>query len=354
MDRDIELVQGLVAIPSTSRREGEAVEWLVARMAERGFRASVDDAGNAVGEIGDGPMHVVLLGHIDTVPGEIAVRVENGELVGRGAVDAKGPLAAFVAAATTPVPGVRVTIVGAVEEESPTSAGARFRATLPAPDWCVIGEPSGWDAVTVAYKGRLSLRVSLSRPARHGAAPGMTCSEEALALWSNVRAAAQRRTGATDGFARLDCRLEGMSGGTSDGLVERAELCVGYRIPPGISTVELESELRAIAAEHVGEAAIEIERVGAEEAARTPRTTPLARAFVGAIAGAGGKVTFKVKSGTSDMNILAPAWGCPMVAYGPGDSRYDHTPIERLSLADYTRSIAVLQGVLAHARHPII
>src|SRR5712691_6705444 len=81
---DLELVRGLVAIPSTSRREGEAVEWLVARMAERGFRASVDDVGNAVGEIGDGPTHVMLLGHIDTVPGDIPVRIENGELVGRG------------------------------------------------------------------------------------------------------------------------------------------------------------------------------------------------------------------------------------------------------------------------------
>jgi len=330
------------------------VEWLVARMSERGFRASVDDAGNAVGEIGDGPAHVVLLGHIDTVPGEIAVRVEDGELIGRGAVDAKGPLAAFVAAATKRVAGVRVTVVGAVEEESPTSAGARHRATLPAPAWCIVGEPSGWDAVTVAYKGRLALRVALSRSARHGAAPGLTCSEEALALWTKLRAAAERRTSGADGFARLDCRLEGMSGGASDGLVERAELRVGYRIPPGITTSELEAEFRAIAAAHHGDATIEIERIGAEEPARTSRTTPHARAFVGAIADAGGKATFKVKSGTSDMNILAPAWGCPMVAYGPGDSRYDHTPMERLSLSDYARAIRVLESVLARARNPII
>ena len=323
-------------------------------MSERGFRASVDDAGNAVGEIGEGPTHVVLLGHIDTVPGEIDVRVEGGELVGRGAVDAKGPLAAFVAAATAPVPGVRVTVVGAVEEESPTSAGARYRATLAAPDWCVVGEPSSWDAVTVAYKGRLGLRVALARSARHGAAPGMTCSEEALALWSRVHAAAERRTSGADGFARLDCRLEGMSGGSSDGLVERAELRVGYRIPPGITTAELEAEVRAIAAGHQGDATVEIARTGAEEPARTPRTTPLARAFVGAIAEVGGKATFKVKSGTSDMNILAPAWGCPMVAYGPGDSRYDHTPMERLSLSDYERSIRVLRGVLGRAAKPII
>ena len=102
---DLDLVRGLVEIPSVARQEGDAVEWLVARMSERGFRATVDDAGNAVGEIGDGPRHVVLLGHIDTVPGDIPVRVEGDELVGRGAVDAKGPLAAFVAAATHRVPG---------------------------------------------------------------------------------------------------------------------------------------------------------------------------------------------------------------------------------------------------------
>lgn len=323
-------------------------------MAERGFRASVDDAGNAVGEIGDGPTHVVLLGHIDTVPGEIPTRIEAGELVGRGAVDAKGPLAAFVAAATKRVAGVRVTVVGAVEEESPTSAGARHRATLAAPDWCVIGEPSGWDAVTVAYKGRLALRVTLTRPARHGAAPGMTCSEEALALWSRARVAAERRTSGAAGFAKLDCRLEAMSGGSGDGLVERAELRVGYRFPPGIAATELEAELRAIASAHEGDAAIAIERISAEEPARTPRTTTLARAFVGAIADAGGKATFKVKSGTSDMNILAPAWACPMVAYGPGDARYDHTPMERLSLSDYGRSIRVLESVLARAGKPII
>ncbi len=349
---DLELVRGLVAIPSVSRHEGDAVEWLVGEMSRRGFRATVDDAGNAVGEIGNGPRHVVLLGHIDTVPGEFPVRVEDGHLVGRGAVDAKGPLAAFVAAASVPIEGLRVTVVGAVEEESPTSAGARHRATLPAPDQCVIGEPSGWDAVTVAYKGRLATRLSLSRDARHGAAPGPTCTEEALSLWAMIRAAAELRTPGATGFAKLDCRLEGITGGVTDGLIERAELRVGYRVPPGITTAELERELRTIVAGHSGDARVAIEKIASEEPARTQRTSALARAFVAAIADADGEVTFKVKSGTSDMNILAPVWRCPMVAYGPGDSRYDHTPIERLALADYMRAIAVLRGVLARAARP--
>ena len=51
---DVALVGGLVAIPSVSRGEADAVEWLVERMRERGFRSSVDAVGNAVGEIGEG------------------------------------------------------------------------------------------------------------------------------------------------------------------------------------------------------------------------------------------------------------------------------------------------------------
>jgi len=344
MHDDRALLHGLVEIPSVSRQEGDAVEWLVARMAERGFRASVDDAGNAVGEIGTGARHVVLLGHIDTVPGDIPVRIEEGELVGRGAVDAKGPLAAFVCAATAAPPSLRVTVVGAVEEESPTSAGARYRATLPAPDWCVVGEPSGWDGVTVGYKGRLVLRITLERTARHGAAPGATVSEEALGIWAALRSAAEQRGGT--GPDRLDCRLEGMTGGAAGGLAERAELVVGYRIPTGLSVEELERDVRRITPERAGDAVVRVTRTGAEEPVRTARTSPLARLFARAIATEGGQVAFKSKSGTSDMNILAPAWGCPMVAYGPGDSSYDHTPIERLSLADYDRSIGVLKGVL--------
>jgi LysW-gamma-L-lysine carboxypeptidase len=46
------------------------------------------------------------------------------------------------------------------------------------------------------------------------------------------------------------------------------------------------------------------------------------------------------------MNIVAPIWQCPIVAYGPGDSQLDHTPDEHLPLSEYLQAIAVLQNAL--------
>src|SRR5919199_842097 len=91
----VELLRGLIEIPSVSGDERRAVDYLVAAMQRLGMQAHVDKTGNAVGSVGEGRPEIVLLGHIDTVSGAIPVRIEDGKLYGRGAVDAKGPLAAF-------------------------------------------------------------------------------------------------------------------------------------------------------------------------------------------------------------------------------------------------------------------
>ena len=146
----IDLLRGLVALPSLSGQEEHAVSYLVERMNALGLAAHIDQAGNAVGTTGSGNRHIVLLGHIDTVPGEISVRIEDGLLWGRGSVDAKGPLATFVAAAASAGDRLksRVTVVGAVGEEAIGSVGANQVKHWDAPDYCIIGEPSGWTRVT--------------------------------------------------------------------------------------------------------------------------------------------------------------------------------------------------------------
>jgi LysW-gamma-L-lysine carboxypeptidase len=46
------------------------------------------------------------------------------------------------------------------------------------------------------------------------------------------------------------------------------------------------------------------------------------------------------------MNLVGPAWNCPIATYGPGDAGLDHTPDEHIVLADYLRAIRVLETAL--------
>jgi LysW-gamma-L-lysine carboxypeptidase len=184
-----ELLVELVRRYSPSEQEAPAVRTLVEWMSAHGFDAEIDAAGNAVGLRGrvDAPHTLMLLGHIDTVPGEIPVRVEDGSLYGRGSVDAKGSLCAFAdaAAQAEAAPGWRVMVVGAVEEETATSKGARYIRDEFTPDLCIIGEPSGAERITLGYKGRLLLDYTLTRPVVHTSRPEPTVGALGAALWQS-------------------------------------------------------------------------------------------------------------------------------------------------------------------------
>ncbi len=339
-----QLLVGLLERYSPSGDEGGAVTYLVEQMERLGYRAGVDGAGNAVGELGSGRDPVLLLGHVDTVPGRIRVRREAGHLYGRGSVDAKGPLACFAVAAAnaTTRSDRRFVVVGAVEEEAATSKGARhLLAHRSPPSAVIIGEPSGWDRLTVGYKGRLLVDYRLARPVGHTAGPAQSVCEHAVAFWQQVAAHAEHLNHRQDRmFEQLLPSLRSMNT-ESDGFTERVCATIGYRLPPGIDIDALQQQL----ADWAGEATVQFR--GREEAYRAPRTTSLARAFVKAIDAEGGRARFQLKSGTSDMNVVGPVWQCPILAYGPGDAALDHTPNEHLDLDEYHRAIRVVTAVLS-------
>ncbi|NOZ30068.1 MAG: M20/M25/M40 family metallo-hydrolase, partial [Chloroflexi bacterium] len=132
---------------------------------------------------------------------------------------------------------------------------------------------------------------------------------------------------------------------SSDGLYDRVDATVGLRLPPDIERAELEQAIRS-AAPQAPDLEVTISFRGYEPAYRAPKNTPLVRAFLAAIREHGGRPGFKIKTGTSDMNVVGPVWGCPIVAYGPGDSSLDHTPEEHIELEEYLHAIEVLTDVL--------
>jgi LysW-gamma-L-lysine carboxypeptidase len=351
-----ELLFRLVGIPSPSGEEGEAAAYLRDWMGAHGLDAEVDGAGNAVGSKGTGEKEILFLGHIDTVPGTLPVRLEGDLLYGRGAVDAKGPLCAFAAAAASAdvPPGWKVTVVGAVEEEAATSRGARFviqrrrdEGALP-PVCCVIGEPSRWDRITIGYRGRLLAELKLACPLAHSAGPEKLPPERAVDLWLAVREFCDVFNGtiqAQGAFDRLDPTLRRFAS-RDDGAFGTVELGLGFRLPLNLDPDALKADLENLVARS-GIPEISCRFHGAERACMAGKSNPLVRAFLSAIRDEGGAPRFVKKTGTSDMNVAAPAWpDTPIVAYGPGDSRLDHTPEEHIDLEEYFRSIRILSGVL--------
>ncbi len=372
----VELLREAVACPSPSGQEARLARLLVERMAGFADEAFVDAAGNAVAVWGEGRTRVTVLGHIDTVPGDIAVRVEEGELFGRGAVDAKGSFCAAVAAVAGLPPELRgrlsIRLVGAVEEEAPSSKGARFAVqTYEPPDVLVIGEPSGWDAYTLGYKGRLMARLEARRPNAHSSRDDATAAEIAVEGYRRVRAfvdddgatealdggshggsdgpagagARAQRAGPANARGRFDAlqlSLQALES-ANDGLEQHCVATFSFRLPPRWPPDALADRLRALELP----AGTTLSFGGGEAAVRAARDSSVARAFRVAIRAAGGRPRAKVKTGTSDMNVVAPHWPVPTLAYGPGDSALDHTPDERLSLAEYARAVMVWRGALA-------
>lgn len=346
----VDLLQDMLSIESLSGHEQALAAFLVQRMADMGFDAHIDGAGNAVG-VRQAPgsadadvREIVLLGHMDTVPGRVPMRIEGDRLYGRGAVDAKGPLAAFIVAAAQaePPPGTRVVVIGAIEEEAATSRGARYVLGRYRPAACVIGEPGGWDAVTLGYKGRLLADYRLEQPMGHTAGPGGGAAEAAVIWWQTLQDyAAEFNRGRERLFDQLLPSLRRIQT-TTDGLTDTVEATVGFRLPPDFDIDALEATVRRLG----GEARVHC--YAREPAFRASRNTPLVRAFLQAIRHAGGRPRFKLKTGTSDMNVVGPVWECPIVAYGPGDSRLDHTPDEHISVAEYLRAIQVLSSVISN------
>lgn len=336
-----DLLERLVQIPSPTGEEPAAVRFLQTQARQDGFRVIEDSAGNFVADAGSGRALLLFVGHIDTVPGRIPVRVENGQLWGRGAVDAKGSLVAFYEAARSFLrsPEVRLRVVGAVDEEG-LSRGAKALPSQVAPDAIVIGEPSGINAIAVGYKGVVRGTFRVRRPRIHGAHPGLSAPDQTLDFWSLLRT----ELGVDPTFHGIQVRLESLATVT-DNLEDEVDARFSVRVPWDRAAHDVAARLEALGRAH--DVHMELREV--LEPAQGTRGNPLVAAYQQAVREAGLALRFTRKSGTSDFNTLHAAFPhTPIVAYGPGDPSLDHTPNERLPLVDLRRAIDVHRAAIAH------
>ena len=338
-----ELLERLVSIPSPSGEEAACAAALVEFFEDHDREAYTDEVGNVRAPADDS---VLLTSHVDTVPGDIPVRVERGGsdagtgengpvLWGRGSVDAKGPLAAMAVAAVR----TGTSFVGVVGEEVDSRGARHLIEDRDPPEALVNGEPSGTDGITLGYRGILSGTYLATSESGHSSRPENNAIQDAMDWWNRVVEEFEPEDEWDPVFERVTAKPTRFEGGPSeDGLSVEATMDVGFRVPPSM-TVE---GVREVAD---GELDPEVGTVNWKDGVRptmqSPRTA-VARAFRVAIRQQGLDPRLVRKTGTADMNIFAGEWDCPMVTYGPGDSDLDHAPDERLPLRDLDRAVAVL------------
>ncbi|WP_266078995.1 [LysW]-lysine hydrolase [Haladaptatus caseinilyticus] len=336
-----DLLVELVETPSVSGNETDCAERLTSFFEEHGREAWIDDVGNVRAPGNE----ILLTSHIDTVPGEIPVELDDSVLHGRGSVDAKGPLAAMAVAAVE----TGASFVGVVGEETDSRGARHLVDDYEEPEFVVNGEPSGWDALTLGYRGFLSGSYSVSIDSHHTSRPEPNAIQHAVGWLSRVESAFESNADSADEsgpeepsstFESVTAKPISFDGGlTDDGLATEAEAEIQFRIPPGTTA----NEIREIAEDELAAGTVSWNE-SIPPTIASPRTE-LGRAFRVAVRNEDGEPSLLRKTGTSDANIYAETWDCPVVTYGPGDSSLDHTPDEHIELGEFDNSVAVLARV---------
>ena len=192
MNDPLQLAQALLRCASvTGEPDGGAQDVLAAALERQGFavtRLPYGTTPNLFARRGTAGPHVCFAGHTDVVPPGTGWAqdpwggaVQDGVLIGRGACDMKGAIAAFAAAASGPAPGwgsVSLLITG--DEEGPATDGTVRVLEWMAqhghvPDACLVGEPTNPDAlgdvIKIGRRGSLNATITVTGTQGHAAYP---------------------------------------------------------------------------------------------------------------------------------------------------------------------------------------
>ncbi|WP_137283460.1 M20 family metallopeptidase [Halorussus salinisoli] len=330
--------------------------------ADAEVSVDVDDAGNtlAVRESGREGPHVVLNTHVDTVPPHVpfereARGTDDDTIRGRGSCDAKGPLAAILAAFfAADLERGRVTLAVTPDEET-NSTGAAALDFDREPDAVLVGEPTELDVCNAA-KGRFQATVTVGGANAHAAEPqaGVNAVRAAGDLLAALDSFDDRegRPDESDALGEATLTPTTIEGGTATNQVPaECSFVVDRRsVPPETADgfrAALEDHLRA----HVPpEIPVEVSVSLAE------RTTPFLAAFetpadsrlVETLRDASGGEVRPFGAATEASYFAEMA---PTVVFGPGALADDegavaHAPREHVRVADVTRAADAIETTL--------
>ncbi len=334
----------LVKAESYSGNEREAAEVCASRMRDLGYKhIEIDEAGNAIGANFDYERNpnpdLLLFSHLDTVNGFWKVREDENGISGRGVVDAKGCLASYIEAGASAPKSLKLVVAGVTEEEAPTSKGTRHLLTRIKPKLAVNGEPSNCDGITIAYKGRILVECRSEGEAAHAGMRAENPIEKVIEYYEKLRDHFPRH----HTFDSVIFNVTHIDYGKKDALniiPTNLDFYMDVRVPPNKEIKKIESLFKSSAPD-----GIKVRVAESFPGCEISLNDPLVRGMVCAIRGQKIIPRYLKKSGSADMNLTMAA-GIPTIAYGPGDSKLDHTGKEYLAWLDYEKAIVVLKSFL--------
>jgi LysW-gamma-L-lysine carboxypeptidase len=349
-EQAVRLLTNLLGIYSPSGKEAEIASFLAEKMKKLGFQVGIDAIGNVIGVVGEGEPTIFLCGHMDTVAGHLPLRVEENKIYARGAVDAKGPLAAMVMAAAEVAkePAFKGTVlIASVVEEEATSKGVRHMITQGIQaDYAIFGEPSGVENITIGYKGQIQLKIVCKTQTGHSSTPWLyeNALEKAYELWLQIKNSYPPVEKAESPFNAITACLTKVSGGRATSVIPfETEMFIDIRVPPQFTTAQVFAKYQEANPKVAVKASVE----DTVEPFEVNKTSPLVHALSASVRKVLNKpATLLRKTGTGDMNILGKAMNLPIVTYGPGDSKLDHTLEEHIVISEYLDSIQVYKETL--------
>jgi LysW-gamma-L-lysine carboxypeptidase len=242
-----------------------------------------------------------------------------------------------------------------VEEEA-TSRGVKHLITQGIKaDYAIFGEPSGVENITVGYKGQIQLKIVCKTETGHSSTPWLyeNALEKAFEVWVQIKNASSYPSldPSESPFNALTACLVKVAGGRAMSVVPfEAEMNIDVRVPIQFSTSQIFEQIEKILAKYQAanpKVSVKATVLDTVEPFEVNKASPLVHVFSSSVRKVLNKpATLLHKTGTGDMNILGKAMNLPIVTYGPGNSRLDHTLDENIEVAEYLNSIQVYKETL--------
>lgn len=354
----IELLKRALEIYTPSRSEAQLANLIKEKcLDDLGFeKVNIDSVGNVIATKGNGTPRILLCGHMDTVPGQIPVRIDSGFLFGRGASDAKAPLISMLLACSEFKQRGTIIFAGVVDEEGNATGIKELVKNNLSIDYAIFGEPSGINRITISYKGRIALKITCDvLDSAHASAPWLSKNsiEEVFEVWKLLSAEISAKYDKTDKKGKsVSLSLTEISGGSSHNVTpQKCKVTIDIRVPNGVKCLEilnhLDTSIKNISEIRKVKITYRIEDM--TEAFEADHSSPLVRALSLSILDVC-KVRSVLlrKTGTGDMNVLGNSLNIPVVTYGPGEPHVSHSKDERVEIQSYLTSIEIYNRALFH------